>query len=116
MLIGRDQRDIRADRLMNEIVKCFGIGVLDHFCNDHSLARDRADNRNLILCASERGFPASLSVHVVRLAADVSFVNFHFAGQRERIAFHRSTPAMADEPASTPVSTRALAKYHAPDL
>src|SRR5208283_411183 len=116
MLIGGYERDVRADRLMNKIVKCFSIGILDHFRDHHSLARDRTDDRNLSLCAGERGLLASLRVHIRRLPTDVCFVNLDFASQRERIAFHRGPPAMADVPASTPVSTRALAEHHAPDL
>src|SRR5580658_9283366 len=101
---------------MHETVKSFGISVLDHFGDDHSLAADRADDCDFVLCASERRFLSLASVHVLRLAADIGFVNLDFTIQRERIAFHRSAPAMADVPASTPVSTRALAEHHAPDL
>src|SRR5208282_5099283 len=101
---------------MHKTVKSLGIGILDHFGHDHSLATDRADDGDFVLCASERRFLASLGVHVVGFPADVSFVNLDFAAQRERIALHRSAPAMADVPASTPVSTRALAEHHASDL
>src|SRR6202522_3600917 len=101
---------------MHETVKSFSIGVLDHFGDDHAFSRDCTDDRNLVLCASQRRFLALAGVHVLRFAADISFLNFDFAVERERIALHRSAPSVADVPASTPVSTGALAEHHAPDL
>src|SRR5216683_1877630 len=101
---------------MHKPVESRGIGVFDHFGYYHSLPRDRTDHRDFILCASQRGALTLTGVHVLRFPADVSFVNFDLATQRERIAFHRGAPAMANVPASTPVSTRALPEHHAPDL
>src|ERR1035437_9491701 len=108
---------------MHKPVKSRGVGILDHFRDHHSLASDSADDRDLaagsrpadsgrILAAVVIGASA---VPVVRFAADVSFVNFDLASERN-VTLHCGPPAMADVPASAPVSTRAFAEHHAPDL
>src|SRR5579862_4840247 len=101
---------------MDKTVQCFGIGVLDHFGNDHSLARDCADHRCLVAVVVAGPILALALVSVFFLTADIGFVNFDFATKGERITLHRSAPPMADVPAGPPVSTGALAEHHAPDL
>src|SRR5208337_1873007 len=108
---------------MHKSVKSRGVGILDHFGNDHALAGDSADDRDLatgsrpadsgrILSAVMIGAPA---VAVVRLAADISFVNFDLASERN-VTLHRGAPAMTDVPASAPVGARVFAEHHAPHL
>jgi hypothetical protein len=116
MFVGRDQLHVLGNGLPHESVQCRGIGVLDNFRDDHSLAADRADDGDFAFSAGQRGLLAVLRVHVVRFAADESLVYFHDAIQRKRIAFHRSAPAMTDVPSGSPVGSRPFAEDDAPDL
>lgn len=109
---------------MHKPVKSRGVGVLDHFGDHHSLAGNRADDRNFAECPRPanafRIFAAvmigSAAMSVVPFAAEESFVNFDLAREGDRIAFHRGPPAMADVPASAPVSTGVFTEHHAPYL
>jgi len=114
MLVSRDEAGLSGNSLADEAVRCGGIGVLDHFRDDHSLARNRADHGNLARTASQ-SFALAL-VFVRFFPADISFVDFDFASQRHYVAFHRGAPAMADVPRGTPVGSRILAEDDAPDL
>src|SRR5208283_3730785 len=100
---------------MHEAVKSRGIGVLDHLGDHHSLASDSADDCDFARSASTNMLSLT-GVLVPLFPADESFVNFDFAIERECIAFHRGPPAMADVPASTPISTGVFAEHHAPHL
>ena len=52
-------------------------------------------------------------VFVGFLPADISFVDFDFALQRQNVAFHRASQAHHHVPASTLVVTGVLAKHDA---
>ena len=116
VLIGRDQLHVLGNGLANETVESRGIGILDYFRDDHSLARDCADDCDLSLCASQSGLLAVLGVHVVCFSADESFVHFYFASQRHHVAFHRGAPPLTDIPSGPVVVAGVLAEHHAMDL
>ena len=116
MFIGRNQLHVFLNRLSDETIERCGIGILDYFRDDHSLASNRADDCDFVFCAGQTERLASTGVHIVCFSADESFVNFHDAIQRHHVAFHRGAPAHAEIPACVIGVRRFLSEDDAMDL
>ena len=124
VFVRSDKFCLRRYALADETIQCRGIGVLDHFRNDHSLTRNRADDSDLasgsrptdsgrILAAVMIGAPA---VAILGFAANISFVNLDFASQRQNVAFHRGAPAHAHKPRCVVIVRGIFTEDHAMDL
>jgi hypothetical protein len=111
-LVRGDERNGRRNRLVNEIGKGLRIGSLDDLGDDVSFSGDRPNNRHLpgSSCPALSPLcPASdpSAVAVLRLPADVGFVNLNHPGQLlEFVVLHRAADAVAHIP-SRPIGTAA---------
>ena len=85
VLIRRDQLDRVRNRFAHKALQRLRVGILNHLADDVTLARDRADDRDLTsrtARATARSAAAdSAAVAILRLAADVGFVDLDNARQ-----------------------------------
>src|SRR5207249_11998482 len=89
-------------------------------------ARDCTDDGYLLIadgpagelraCSVARGLTPLVLVAVTILAAKMRLVHLHHAREREGVALHGGTPAVAHVPASVVVGARLLAKDDPVDL
>lgn len=77
MLIGREQIDVAADSFANEFGQRFRVCILNHLADHISLARDSADDGNLVRRSVSRSLLAAMTIAVA--PADIRFIDFHFA-------------------------------------
>lgn len=108
MLVSRDEINLSAHGFANELAERTDISIFDYLADHVSLASNCADNGDLP--AHPAYVLLFIPVSILILAADTSFVYFDHTRQRESVATHGCAPAMADVPASPPVSAGVLAK------
>lgn len=98
VFISGDQRHPLVYRLTHELTQCESVGIFDDLADHISLASNRTDHTDLS-AANARQMRPFVTVAVFILAADVGFINLHFAHKLSKAPiFHRRSDSVAHIP------------------